>query len=286
MINWDQWQTLLTVFRDGTYAKAAKSLLVDSTTIGRRIKTLENRLGYSLFLRHEGRLYPTNECELLLEHVETAYESLRWAEQQSAVAESGTIWRLVRLTAPPFMLNNLYAGCVNSLTRSYRLQMEFTGTGNNLDLSRREADIAIRIEDHPNSIKLNADNVAAEQIGVLEFAVYRNHGNVEQTPPWAGLVDSYVRTTGTEVMHALVGNDQLQYRLSNFDALHALVTKGTARALLPCFIADRNPCLQREGDVALRQPLWMQYHRQDNEVPHLRATREWIAAETEKALVG
>ncbi|MGI9502174.1 MAG: LysR family transcriptional regulator, partial [Geminicoccaceae bacterium] len=89
MINWDQWQTLLAVFRSRTYAKAAPLLQVNATTVGRRLKLLEQQLGYPLFFRQEGDLHPTYQCQALIVHLEAASEILRAAEQDSAPANSG-----------------------------------------------------------------------------------------------------------------------------------------------------------------------------------------------------
>ena len=75
MVEWDQWRTLLAVFRHGTYSRAAQSLRVDATTVGRRVKQLEQELGYELFLRENDRLYPTRRCESLLSHIEAADEA-------------------------------------------------------------------------------------------------------------------------------------------------------------------------------------------------------------------
>ena len=61
MVEWDQWRTLLAVFRHGTYTQAARALRVDATTVGRRLKSLEQELGYELFLRENERLFPTIE---------------------------------------------------------------------------------------------------------------------------------------------------------------------------------------------------------------------------------
>ncbi len=284
MIGWDYWQTLLAVFRGGNYAQAAKALNIDPTTVGRRVKMLERHMGSTLFIRDEGRLYPTTQCESLLTHLEEAFESLRNAENTSEVGDRGMMWRLVRMTAPPFMINNIYSRAIPQLHETRRMQLELIGTGNNLNLTRREADIAIRIQDHTSSTNFDTHSVMAEKIGELNFAVYRQKGQFADELAWAGLTESHISTTGTRAMHKLVGKQGLQYRVSHFDALENILSSGAARGLIPCFMADQNPNLMRQGAVILKQPLWMLYHRQDKDTLHQRAAREWIVEQTATCL--
>ena len=279
MIDWEQWQTLLAVCRHGTLSGAAKALNVDPTTVGRRLRSLERSVGFQLLLRQDGHLQPTGRCEALLSNLEIASEALRAVEQDAATTDSGRIWRSVRLTAAPFLIRNLYAPAVGALTASLRVRIELMGAMSNTSLTRREADIAVRIDDQP------ADpNVVAEQISVLGFAVYCAAGLSAENLPWAGLTEEFMGTTGGRMMSQLSGTDGLQYRASHYDPLYEIARSGAARALLPCFAADEDAHLKRASGTLLRHPLWMLYHRQDHDVPHLRAARSWIREHTKGRL--
>lgn len=277
MVEWDQWRTLLAIFRHGTYARAAKSLRVDGTTVGRRVKQLEQELGYELFLRENDRLYPTRRCESLLSHIEVAAEALRGAEQESATVELGAVWRDLRITAPPFLVTNLFAPAIATLTESQRIRVELLGTASNVMLPRREADIAIRIEDRPQHFKFDAQRIEAEQIGMLAYAIYCAPEHDPEILPWAGLIEQYVRTTGSTVMMELAGSDGFRYQAYHFETLREIAATGAARAMLPRLIADSDSRLACMSDTVLEQSLWMLYHRQDRDVLHLRAARSWIA---------
>lgn len=271
LVDWEQWQTLLAVCRYGTYARAAKALRVDPTTVGRRLKLLERRVGGPLLVRQEGRLRPSNRCEALLSHLETASESLRAAEQVSATADGGTVWRSLRLTAAPYLIRNLFAPAVTDLTAGLRVRVELMGATSNTSLTRREADIAVRIDDQPSD-----PNVAAERIGLMSYAVFCAVEHDPERLPWAGLMEEYMATPGGRVMARLAGPDGFQYRAGHYDPLHELTRSGIARALLPRFAADRDPALRRVTETVLEFPLWMLHHRQDHDVPHLKAARAWI----------
>ncbi|WP_282611209.1 LysR family transcriptional regulator [Pelagibius sp. Alg239-R121] len=276
MIAWDQWHTLLAVFRHGTYATAAKALRIDSTTVGRRLKQLEREVGYELFVRENERLHPTSRCEELLTHIETAAEALRGAEQQSAVDELGAVWRELRITAPPFVVTNLLAPSMDRLTKNLRIKVELIATASKAFLARREADIAIRIDDGPGVTKFDTARIEAEQIGSLEYGIYCAPGRDPESLPWAGLIERYSRSSGSETMLELAGPSGLRYQAHQFETIQKIAASGVARALLPRFIADADPGLTPIGDTILEQPLWMLFHRQDRDILHLKSARAWI----------
>lgn len=276
MVDWDQWRTLLATFRHGTYAGAAKSLRVDATTVGRRLSLLEKHLGYDLFMREKERLFPTRRCEALLTHIEAAAEALRGAEQQSASVERGAVWRDLRMTAPPFLMTNLFAPAIAALTYTHRIRVELIGTASKVGLARREADIAIRIEDRSWHLGLDSERIEADQVGMLGYAVYCGHGLDPESLPWAGLIEQHGRNSGSDVMMTLAGREGFQYQAYHFETLREVTATGVARAMLPRIIGDRDPRLTDVSDTVLEQPLWMLYHRQDCDVVHLKAARSWV----------
>ena len=282
MVNWDQWQTLLAVSRSGTYAKAAAVLLVNATTVGRRLKLLEQQLGYPLFFRQEGHLHPTHQCEALITRLETASEILRATEQDSASAESSVVWRDVRMTAPPFLIKHLFAPAIAQLTKAHRIRIELMGTGSHVSLSRREADIAIRIEDRPPPFKALSGQVEAKRLGMITYAVYCRQDLDPEGLPWAGLIEDYVRTTGSDVMVRLAGRKGFQFRAYHFDDLAEIAASGAAQTMLPRIVAVGDQRLKPVSDVVLEQPLWMLFHRQDRDVHHLKGIRSWIGAMMEQ----
>lgn len=284
MVNWDQWQTLLAVFRSGTYANAARFLQVDATTVGRRLKLLEQQLGHPLFFRQDGRLHPTHQGEALITHIENASEILRAAEQDLASSDSGAVWRDVRMTAPPFLIKHLFAPAIAEMAGAYRIRLELMGTGSPVSLSRREADIAVRIEDRPPPIEAMEGQIEARRIGTVSYAVYGVADADSEGLPWAGLMEDHVRTTGSDVMTRLAGADGFRFRAYHFDVLAEIAATGVARAMLPRVVADADARLARISDIVLEQPLWMLSHRQDQTVRHLEALRSGIEEAARKGL--
>ncbi len=271
MVDWDKWQTLLAIFRCGTYSGAAKVLGVDSTTVGRRLKHLEKYFGYALIVRRDAKLYPTTRCEQLLAHIETAAEALHAAEQKSGSSEGGAVMRSLRLNALPYLCTKLLAPMVGELLQQQRIRIELMGTVTRLNLSRREADIVIRLSEKRPEV--DADIL---RIGDLSHAVYCANGVRPETLSWAGVIEDYIDTPDGQAMIQLVGSDGFQIQAYQYDAVYEIAVTGAAKSMLPRFIADQDPRLQCISDTVYTCPLWMLSHPQDREVPHLKAAREWV----------
>ncbi len=276
MISWEQWHSLLAASRHGTFAKAATILSIDATTLGRRLKALEKQLGYDLFLREDGQLYPTKQCEALLAHIETADDALRSAMQLSSDSDVGSVWREIRMTVPPFLANNLIAPAIADLTRRKSIRIELIATSNSAILTRREADISIRIEDRPQEFKVDYKRIKMKKLGTLQYSVYAGNVPNPEDLPWAGLPETHLATTGSKVMSKLVGTKGMQYKTRHFDTLKEFILNGPAQGLLPDIVAQDCPDLIPISGTVLEQPLWMLYHQQDEDVPHLRAARQWL----------
>lgn len=286
MTSWEHWQTVLAVSRSGTYASAATVLRINSTTVGRRIKLLEQRLGRSLFVRSDGKLMPTSYCDLLLPYLDKVSESLRAAEFDSVSTEPSVLWRDVTVTAAPFIVNNLVAPDIGDVVGNWQLRVELVGTGNNVSLSRREADIAIRIEDGGFSAGSLPDVIVTEKLKDLRFAVYCHKNRDAETRPWGGLMEDGHSSKGLDKMNSLAGKEGIQFRTRHFDTLHMMVRHGHSKAMLPSFMADADPLLKKIDDEVLSIPLWLLSHRQDEKLEHLAKVRTWISDMSSRRLAG
>src|SRR5262245_65672894 len=74
-LDWTDVRSCLAVARRRTLARAAAALRVDQTTVGRRIASLEARLGVSLFTRASGVFQPSRAGRSVLEAAERMEEA-------------------------------------------------------------------------------------------------------------------------------------------------------------------------------------------------------------------
>jgi DNA-binding transcriptional LysR family regulator len=144
-MRWDDLKVLLAAYRAGTLLGAASTLETHASTIGRRLEALEQSLGGQLFDRTPSGLIATELAESLLPLAE-AMEA-RATDVQRLVEGRETEPRgWVRVTAPPGVATFSIAPTLPRLHARYpELRVELVPSVAYADLTRREADIAVRV---------------------------------------------------------------------------------------------------------------------------------------------
>ena len=118
VFNWDDVRFFLTVHRDGNLARAGGSLKLDPTTVGRRISSLESRLGARLFDRTSHGYRLTAAGTRLLPRAERIEEEALAVERDVA----GTDQRLqgrVRLSATEMLTTRFIAPRMSAFYEQY-----------------------------------------------------------------------------------------------------------------------------------------------------------------------
>jgi DNA-binding transcriptional LysR family regulator len=80
-LNLRQIEVFRAVMTAGSISGAAKLLYVSQPAVSRLLSHTEQRLGFSLFERVKGRLYPTPEARQLFKEVEAVYDGVRRVEE-------------------------------------------------------------------------------------------------------------------------------------------------------------------------------------------------------------
>ncbi len=144
-IPWDDLQLFLAVAEAGSLSAAAKRLRVTQPTVSRRIAELEARVGEPLFVRSVDGAALTAFGERLLE---PARRMAEWAAEADRAIERGDTQPrgVVRITAPPGVAWELLAPFAASIRGKLpEVHLEVVSSVQYLDLSRREADLALRL---------------------------------------------------------------------------------------------------------------------------------------------
>lgn len=145
-IPWDDIRLFLAIAETGSLSAAARHTRLGQPTLSRRLAQLEERLGYPLFRRSALGAVLTPAGEKL---VEPAQRMAEWAGELERSAERGEAspHGVVRLTAPPGVAFDFVAPFAASLRETLpEVQLQVLSTIRYMDLSRREADLALRIE--------------------------------------------------------------------------------------------------------------------------------------------
>lgn len=141
---WDDIRLFLALHRARTLAAAAKVTGLDSSTLSRRLAALEDAFGTKLFDRTRTGLVPTSAAELLLDDAEKMAEAYSRLARDASSLERSPEGR-VRLSVPPGLAEAFVAPSLTKLRRDYpRIQIDLDVSLQFADLTRREADLAIR----------------------------------------------------------------------------------------------------------------------------------------------
>ncbi|MBX3233722.1 MAG: LysR family transcriptional regulator [Labilithrix sp.] len=144
MQDWEQVRLFLAVTRGGSLAGAAARLGVDVSTVSRRLDRLEEEVGAPVFDRTRDGTTPTSLGEQLLAAAERMELAAIEFGAEGAKVET-EVEGVVRITVPPGIADAFVAPRLARLhARHPRLVIELDASVGYADLTRREADIAIR----------------------------------------------------------------------------------------------------------------------------------------------
>jgi DNA-binding transcriptional LysR family regulator len=191
---WEHYRSFLGVLREGSLSGAARALGLTQPTLGRHIDALEATLGIRLFARSQHGLVPTQGAVDLAPHAE-AMEAAAQALVRAASGEAHETRGAVRLTASEIIGAEVLPGILALFREQHpQIAIELVLSNRNQDLSRRDADIAVRMV-RPTQKTLIARRCGAVSIGLYAHRRYlARHG----TP----------RTVADLARHALIGFDR------------------------------------------------------------------------------
>jgi DNA-binding transcriptional LysR family regulator len=166
MLQWDDLRYFLAVHRHGTHAAAGRALRVAPTTIGRRLAALEEALGVKLFQRTPAGLVLGESGQVLRAHAERVEAEVLASERELTGADR-RVSGPVRLTAGDGMATHLLAPGLAELQQAHpELRVELRADNLAVDLSRREADVALRL------FRPREQSLIARRLAPFTFGVY------------------------------------------------------------------------------------------------------------------
>src|SRR5262245_38585713 len=162
-LQWDDVRIFLAVCEAGSLSAAARRLKVSQPTLSRRIADMEYGLGEALFVRKNQGIALTKTATRL---VPAAQGMAQWATEanRSLDAKNSPVSGRVRITAAPVFAFDFLAPFAETLKKKHpQIALEVLATTERLNLSRAEADIALRKHrsDDPDLITLDEVTIPA-----------------------------------------------------------------------------------------------------------------------------
>ena len=174
--DWDLFQSLHAVLEAGTLSAAAKLRGLTQPTLGRHIETLEQKLGAPLFLRSPRGLQPTDLALELRPHLNEMAAAASAAVRDASGAADSLVGS-IRITASEIVGAEVLPPMLTTFREQHPgviIELMLSNIAD--DLSRREADIAVRMTP-PTQGALVARKVGEVSLGFYATAEYlERHG--------------------------------------------------------------------------------------------------------------
>ncbi len=273
--DWNDLRYLLALHRAGSLVQAARLLGVNETTVARRLRGLETALGLRLVGRDATRGLLAGETArrliALAETVERGHAAFAEAAGQATGEISGT----VRITAVPVVVNRILIPHLASLQAKHPfLCIDLLPETRNADLTRREADLALRLA-RPATGGLE---VKARRIGTLRYAAYGPAAGGGET--WILYDEARAHLPQARWLKTVAATAS-RLRVSDTETALEAVAAGLGQTLLPRLVADQDPRLgERTGDLppAPDRPVWLLSAEETPDRPAMAAVKDWLAA--------
>jgi len=282
-LNWNDLRYILAVSRGRTLAAAARQLAVDDTTVARRLAAFQEGIGARLCQRlADGTLQLTAAGERAALHAERIEREIGRLD----VALSGTddiVSGTVRLTAVPIIVNHILVPATPVLLKHHPgLQLELIADARDFSLTRREADLALRLA-RP---KTGGRRLTTRRVGTVRYGVYASASCSPREAgvlPWITYDETMAHLPQARWIAAITGGSEARIasvRVSDAEAVLAAVLSGVGRSLLPCVVADANSQLRkldgkRQTPVLTRE-LWLIAHSELRTLGRIEAVVQWI----------
>lgn len=280
--DWSDFQAFLAVARTGKLALAGEALGMDATTISRRLRRLESRLGTTLFEQtREGQIL-TQAGERVLVAVESMAQASR--ELEASGPDSG-ITGHVRISVSEGFGSWVVAPNLGELaSRHPDLVIDLVASSGFLSPSRREADIAILLS------RPKAGPLMARKLSDYALRLYASPSYLAQHPPIRSTADLKSGHQLVSYVPEMIYAPELDY-LSEIDAdlvahlrstsilaQHRILAASGGVGVLPCFIGDADPGLVRVlPDHVILRSFWLVTHKDTHSLQRIRAVNTWLS---------
>lgn len=284
-VDWDDLKYFLAVARSGSALGAAKALRVNQTTVTRRLTALEAALGIPLFERRQAGYALTPAGEALVERAK-AVEAAVGAFAEAAGAQSREVSGSVCLTMQEIYAVTVLPPILRDLHEVHpALRVELDTADLPRDLGAGEADVALRgVRRTPTDGGLVGRRIAHDPWTLYCSRDYAARHSRPRTA--ADLRQHTIVGGGGEKVWPLYRAWLQRHRLEEAVTLHhssgtgllAAVRAGAGLAVLPSFVADREPGLVRvlEPISSDDAEIWLLTHERLRHTPRVRAVMDFL----------
>ncbi len=280
---WDDFRLIKAISDHDGLTGAAAALGVNHSTVFRRLGQIEEQVGLQLFERRKTGYVATVagvEMAALAGRVEDDVAAFSRRLAGRDLAPSGEL----RITTTDTLYLNLLLpifAAFRTLHPAIRLDIVIGNQA--LNLSKRDADIAIRASDAPG------ETLVGRRLATLNWAIYGNAAAKADPADlfardWVALGDALGHVKAARFVRDKVAPERIALKSSAVLGLAEAVEQGLGIGPLPCFIADQRPGLARllPPDPDFAAGLWILTHPDIRNAPRVRAFMDFVGGELAK----
>jgi DNA-binding transcriptional LysR family regulator len=286
---WDDLKHLLEFARKGSILAAAKAQGVNQSTVQRRLIELQKALGQQLLERDVTGYRLSQLGQDLLPYAQRIEAAVQDFERQLA-SHDDCLTGVVRVTCAPTVGDRLRrAQLIDAFERRFPgMRVELLLSDGFADLSKREADIAIRSQ----GWKIDDETLVGRKIAEGNWAVYASRSYVArhgkpQNPEeivrhHVVKCDGHIRDhQATRWLRQKAPDALVAASVENWAGLLLAVKSGAALAPLPIAVGDTESELVRVIDniPELTSHFYLLMHRDMKGAPRVRAFFDFVISE-------
>jgi DNA-binding transcriptional LysR family regulator len=280
-MDWNDVRYFLALSRLGSIRAAGASLGVSHSTVARRVEALEVQLAARLFDRSRDGYTLTAAGLQMVPGAERVEREMSALELELA-GKDERLAGSVRVTCCDEYVSEMMVQELTVFCGAYPgIELGITTDSRTFDLSKREADIAVRtlaVDATPQEHLLGRKLVGIFVANYVASAhAHRLDPEIEGTSPrWI----AFEERKYLEAMVAMSSYPDIPAwgAFSSLGLLMQATRAGLGIAMLPCYVADRDPALRRlaKADVKHVANLWLVSHPDLRDNARCRATRDCV----------
>ncbi|MCJ2068334.1 LysR family transcriptional regulator [Methylobacterium sp. J-030] len=276
LLDWDTFRFVKAVAERGGLTAAAAQLGINHSTAFRRLTALETKLEARLFERLRTGYVPT-ACGQAMVEAANRIEAEVTRFERTAAGRGDIPSGELRVTTPASFAADLLMPILADFAVRYpEIRIALILAEAALNLSRRDADVAIRASRDPS------ETLVGRRLATVAWGLYgrvdRDFGDLAREA-WVSPDSSVAGGSFTRFVAEQTAVDRVRLWINTVTGLEDAIAAGIGIGPLPCFSADANPALRRLSGPhpELGADLWVLTHPDLRHAARVRVFMEHIA---------
>lgn len=250
-MEWDDLRYVLALARGRTLSVAARKLGVSHSTVGRRLRAIEKRLGVRLFDQKPDAFTTTASGQDLVEVAEKVEAQVLSLEGR-VLGRDEQLEGKLRVSAMDLLFRRHAPDFASFITKYPGVELTVTASDDPVSLTKREADVALRLTNAP------PEYLVGRRLERVDFAVYGSRRLVKKLGPKARYDDfpwlhwderlNPRWLDGWLAKHAPKAKLAMRIDMSSV-VFRDAIARGIGVHFLACFEGDADPALARIGPI-------------------------------------